>query len=269
MDLTDSLQDTTFIEGVKSLIKENVDTYKISTKRIISDYRGEKSFTEAYNGRQLLELLQNADDAKTDEVLIILDKEKQLLTISNNGNPFDLNGLQSLMLANTSSKNKKEFIGNKGLGFRSILNWATQVKIKTHEVCLTFSPQIAKQQFESIIEDETQRQALIAEEDDLYSGTVPFAVLSIPKFEPIYDSDSEWITSIQIEYKEAFLEDIEKQLATLKPEILLFLNSTKRIRIESDGYKETLSLSETIHEDLRLVNVNNEQWQVYDSRTCK
>ncbi|WP_162845504.1 sacsin N-terminal ATP-binding-like domain-containing protein [Labilibaculum antarcticum] len=266
MNLTDTLHDTTFIEGVKALIKENVATYKISTKRIISDYRGEKGFTEAYNGRQLLELLQNADDAKTDEVLISLNKEKQLLTISNNGNPFDLKGLQSLMLANTSSKNKKEFIGNKGLGFRSILNWATEVKIMTSEVCLTFSPQIAKQQFESIIEDEIQRQVLIDEEDDLQAGTVPFAVLAIPSFEPIYDSDLEWITSIQIEYKAAYIEDIEKQLATLKPEILLFLNSTKRIRIESDGHEKILSLSKTIIEDQQFINVNNEQWQVYDSK---
>ena len=48
------------------------------------------------------------------------------------------------MLANISFKNKEEFIGNKGLGFRSVLNWVSEVKIKTKNSILKFSPKIAK-----------------------------------------------------------------------------------------------------------------------------
>ncbi|MBK7039973.1 MAG: hypothetical protein IPH46_05755 [Bacteroidetes bacterium] len=63
-------------QSVEALIAENYNTYK-SISRITSDYRGEKGLTEAYNGRQLLEMLQNADDAHTDKVFLKLDTEKQ------------------------------------------------------------------------------------------------------------------------------------------------------------------------------------------------
>src|SRR5690606_33927729 len=107
---------------VEKLIDKQLNTYK-DHSRIISDYHAEKQIAESYNGRQLLELLQNADDAGTDEVLIDLNSEKGILRIANNGTPFDISGVQSLMLAYKSSKNKRHYIGNKGLGFRSVLNW--------------------------------------------------------------------------------------------------------------------------------------------------
>jgi hypothetical protein len=121
----------TIQEEIIALINKNVETYKINSSRIISDFKNEKQTTNDYRERQLLELLQNADDARTEKVGIQLDKKNKILRIANNGDAFDLGGVESLLLANFSSKNKKEFIGNKGLGFRSILNWTSEIHVKT------------------------------------------------------------------------------------------------------------------------------------------
>ncbi len=57
---------------------------------MISAYNREVETEKEYNGRQLLELLQNADDERSDEVQIELDIKKQTLTISNRGENFIL-----------------------------------------------------------------------------------------------------------------------------------------------------------------------------------
>lgn len=105
------------LENIKNLVEKTLAVYQADASRVIADYRAEKQYTADYDGRQILELLQNADDAETDTIYIEINTETKTLTISNNGIPFSLSGVKSLMLANMSPKNKKEYIGNKGLGF--------------------------------------------------------------------------------------------------------------------------------------------------------
>ena len=256
-----------FADEIDEIIKKNIFTYQNDPDRVTGDYRGEKGLTEAYNGRQLLELLQNADDAKTDKVLITLDTQRKILSIANNGEPFDIKGVKSLMLANTSSKNKREFIGNKGLGFRSILNWVTRVSIKTKGVTLVFSPEIARQKFEKIIPDAATRQILIDKETDLQPGEVPFAVLAIPHVET-NTNENEWTTVIEVEYRDDVkIEDnIKKQLKEIEPEILLFLNNTREITIAGSAkFDKTLKLEKPVINGEQYLHVGDVQWQMFDS----
>ena len=169
-------------DEIENLIHKNEETYKINPNRIISDFRGEKQTTNDYRGRQLLELLQNADDAKTNKIGIHLDTENKILSVANNGDKFDLNGIQSLLIANLSSKHKKEFIGNKGLGFRSILNWTSEINIKTKDFTLTFSPALAKQRFLEFFPDEQDRKTVLEQNQKyLDKEEVPFAILALPE----------------------------------------------------------------------------------------
>ena len=86
-------------KGINELIKQNRFTYEHQPDRIIADYRGECAFTKDYNGRQILELLQNADDAGSKDVLIKLNTQVKELIVSDNGlHPFDIDGIKSLML---------------------------------------------------------------------------------------------------------------------------------------------------------------------------
>ncbi|MET3539184.1 sacsin N-terminal ATP-binding-like domain-containing protein [Chryseobacterium limigenitum] len=251
-------------QSVEKLVAENYNTYK-SPSRITSDYHGEKGLTDAYNGRQLLEMLQNADDAQTDKVLLHLDTENDILIIANNGASFDSRGLGSLMLAHNSKKNKRDFIGNKGLGFRSILNWVDVVKIKTKECVLEFSKEIASKQFEYLIPDHNVRQQIIDNETDLPEGNVPFAVLAIPYF--IENTETQdWETIIELKYKKEEEEKIIEQLKTITPEVLLFLNHTTNIQISGAGkIDKELLLTPSRSEVDKTLTVNDITWNLFDS----
>lgn len=252
------------LEEVKELIAENYNTYK-SYSRITSDYRGEKGLTEAYNGRQLLEMLQNADDAQTDKVLLHLDTENNILTIANNGVPFDIKGLGSLMLANNSPKNKRDFIGNKGLGFRSILNWVDVVKIKTKACVLEFSKEIAKGEFEKLIPDSVARQQIIENEKDLPQGDLPIAVLAIPDFKE-NTAPQNWETIVELKYKKSEEEKILEQLKTISSEVLLFLNYTTSIQISGAGdIDKELVLTPSRDQVQKTLTVNDKTWNLFDS----
>jgi len=257
--------------GITELIEQNRFTYEHQPDRIIADYRGECAFTKDYNGRQILELLQNADDAGSKNVLIELNTIKKELVVSDNGlHPFDKDGIKSLMLANLSSKNKKEFIGNKGLGFRSILNWASSITIITNGVELTFSPDIAKREFNEIVKDEKLKQKMLKEKN-LPAGSVPFPVLAIPDNPKINEIVHDWTTIIKIQYISEFEQDIKDQLVKsenkkkitgLRPEILLFLNCINKLEINIDGYRSILEA--TIKKD-NFTRIGDEEWHILDS----
>lgn len=131
-------------DALTRLIESQLKTYREQPARMISDYHRENQLMGEYNGRQILEMLQNADDEGSDTVLIRLDEDQAVLTVANRGAPFKIAGFESLMLANLSSKTKIKYIGNKGLGFRSLINWAHQVTIGSGEVSVTFSESIAR-----------------------------------------------------------------------------------------------------------------------------
>jgi hypothetical protein len=193
-----------------------------SDKRKQSDYKDEKGIKDEYNGRQFLELLQNIDDAKSDKALIKLDTEKCIVYIANSGNPFNKGGLESLMMAHSSPKDKT-FIGNKGLGFRSLLNWAGEVYVKSKNLSIEFS-------------DENRKKQQI--------NGLKRSICSTPEW--IDENNSrEWIkdilfidnyiTYICIHYRKEVEDKIIEQLNQISEELMFFINHLEEIRIIQDN----------------------------------
>ena len=154
---------------------------RLSSYPTISAYNREIETEKEYNGRQLLELLQNADDEKSDEVKIELDTEKQVLSIANRGEactPFSFEGIRSLMISNLSSKTTKKFIGNKGLGFRSIINWSSKITINSNGLDITFSREIVEKVYMELFTAEEHKR--MVEERNLPDSVKPIPFLSIP-----------------------------------------------------------------------------------------
>lgn len=256
-------------DEIENLIHKNEETYKINPNRIISDFRGEKQTTNDYRGRQLLELLQNADDAKTNKIGIHLDTENKILSVANNGDKFDLNGIQSLLIANLSSKHKKEFIGNKGLGFRSILNWTSEINIKTKDFTLTFSPALAKQRFLEFFPDEQDRKTVLEQNQKyLDKAEVPFAILALPKHKE-GNSNQKWETIIELKYHEKYEDEIVKQLEAISPKILLFLNHTNAIEISGIEHLNTRFTRHFLNDAKSEIRVNDSTWHIFDSGELK
>lgn len=253
------------LSNVEKLVNRTLAVYDADASRIIADYRSEKQYTADYDGRQILELLQNADDAQTDLIHIEINTDSKIIMLSNNGIPFSLDGVKSLMLANMSPKNKKEYIGNKGLGFRSILNWVSEVEVITNKVDLKFSNLYAKKNYNSILNNSEDLRNLVRNDENLEEGEIPFAVLAIPEINEVVKKNK-WTTTIKLHYKSSEEKSILKQLDGIKEETLLFLKYTKNITILKNN-KEPKVYSKSRPGDNKI-QINHKIWNIYNSGEC-
>lgn len=251
-----------FKKEIEKLIESNLKTYRDNPDRFIADYNREQELMKEYNGRQLLELLQNADDTTSNEVSIVWDKINTRLTISNKGKPFDVGGIKSLMLANLSTKTQINYIGNKGLGFRSILNWAERINIDSNNCIVSFSELIAKDVFDNQLKLLEKDKQQLRTERGLSNQAVPFPVLAIPDVKE-ETAHSEWTTTIEIIYRKEFERDIESQLAEIREEILLFLNNIQKINIHNGEEVLETHSEKKVEGNYELITIKEKKWFVF------
>ena len=210
--------------------------------RIFSDLEQEKALQNDYKEREIYELLQNAEDAggkAYEEVHISIDYGDDYVSVSNKGGaPFSEAGFASILRAHQSSKIGEDLIGNKGLGFRSVLNWAREIVICSNGNKCVFSEEIANQKWKQIQEIMRERlgqkdaQLIIDDVNNkvrLKGFKTSLAILSVPKHSYI-SRDDNYTTkiSLKIEDNEDVRKSIIKQINSLNEEILLFLS--KRLR---------------------------------------
>lgn len=233
-----------FIE--EELEKRKVD-YKSSPAYILEHYNIEKQNIEAYNGRQLLEMLQNADDASENaiEKKVLIKLNDHYLTIANNGEPFNEDGFRSIIYSNLSSKTlQQNKIGQKGLGFRSILSWSEEVIINSGKTQLAFSETIAKTFLENLIAESTEISTFIKRKSKI---KYPIATLRVPKLlNGESDLENGFDTTISIKLKKNIMDDVQLQIFTIiNKETLIFLNHIEIIEIDSPKrriiYKKSFS----------------------------
>lgn len=106
-----------------------------------------------YNGRQILELLQNVDDAcessaTSNKVAVKLSYKDNVLEVGNTGTSFSDETIERLCLGRASEKSIKK-IGNKGTGFRSLLNDAEWIEVHSGQYSIRFSEKFTQQLFNS------------------------------------------------------------------------------------------------------------------------
>jgi hypothetical protein len=205
---------------------------------LIHENNIEKRDIKGYHGREILELLQNADDAyqkSIDEgkspdcdLEVLIGFKNNVLTISNTGTFFDRDGIKAIVQGNNSPKSGK-YIGNKGTGFRSVLNWADEIRINSGEFNVRFSKEIANEKFQQI-KSEAQIKKQLLKNPDLY---IP--ILAVPQnIEPRQNHN---MTSIEVEVNPEKTQDdfgVIKQINNIDLRILLFLPNMKRIKIETE-----------------------------------
>ncbi len=127
---------------IRELAASQVENYLRQPAELVGQYNREISALDGYRGRQLLELLQNADDAGVDAsagCTLLLSLSRERLVVANSGRPFSPKGLTSLVISDCSPKqlDRNRFIGCKGLGFRSVLTWTDRPLISSgpYDVC--------------------------------------------------------------------------------------------------------------------------------------
>ncbi|MBK9300609.1 MAG: hypothetical protein IPN14_08380 [Bacteroidetes bacterium] len=151
-------------QDILDLIAKRRDIYIKDPLLIVEHFNNENKIIDEYNGRQLLEMIQNANDesdtAKPKKVKITL--ENNTLLIANNGNPFSIGGVESLIYSDLSPKVMEENkVGQKGLGFRSVLNWSEEIYIASYNLHLKFSKQHARTFLDELINDNPEIQKVL------------------------------------------------------------------------------------------------------------
>jgi hypothetical protein len=235
------------------------DEYQGRPNRLVSDFKGESHFIRDYEGREILELLQNANDAA-----LKANKRGRMhfellpagLIAANTGASFSPAGVESLCLPHTSPKRAEgpQMIGNKGLGFRAVLNWTRFPHILSGELAIVFSMRVA--------EEIQSRLALLSEElrvcierEKQLSGDRVVPLLAFSGFSPdgdlthflderqntIYsrcrelrDAGYDTVIGMPFDGAESARATAQKQIGFLRPEVLLFASSLAELEIVVD-----------------------------------
>ena len=157
-----------FQEDVISESLAQVRTFLDEVANGTANYRTLHSLNEQvehqYHGRFAIELLQNAHDALREgryigRVEFRLQREEGefgTLYIANDGQPFQTKDFLGLARLGQSSKNPEESVGNKGLGFRSVLEVSSAPEVysrvgrhSSHPTfdgyCFSFDPNVIQQ----------------------------------------------------------------------------------------------------------------------------
>lgn len=197
-------------------LKKDISEKRIGYNRrsIVSWFNSEQSYQKRYKGREILEIIQNAEDANAKNLSFEINKDLQKITITNDGENFSLEGYSSLLYPNISPKPTGVFIGQKGLGFRALINWAKEISIISNGFKITFSEDVSQKLLAELKKEKTELQDI---------SKMQF--LSIPIIE-----ESETLShgvKIEIKYKDNI--DFDSQFKTLDEECFFFLSSLNQI----------------------------------------
>lgn len=239
------------------------EKYLRSAIDLISDYRNEDTTRNEYRGRQIFELLQNADDCYKDEcpeINVKIELKDGILIIQNTGIPFSTRGIISLMHPDASSK-REGTIGCRGLGFRSVLNWSKRILINTNDFCVEFS------------EEEAQRQMVYYKENcdkdhvDELKYMDRTAILSSAIVRKPDENAKKWLddgyaTSIVLYCLPECIDTIQNQLTEFQFEELLFLKHIRNITIRSPKAERNI---DTVEENGEVLIQDGDK---YSAWTC-
>lgn len=161
-EVTKSLGGTpTAIDHITAHLCSKVRVFLTELAEGVSNYRSMHNLTEQvehqYHGRFLIELIQNAHDAldvppTSGRILIRFeqsDSEHGTLFVANDGVPFSRSNFERISALGQSDKDPQKSIGNKGIGFRSVLEVTDCPEIYSRQnagspfldgYCFTFRP---------------------------------------------------------------------------------------------------------------------------------
>ena len=126
-----------FQNAVKKISSDFLKEAKQSPQLLSDMAKMEYYMAESYSGRVFIELLQNADDAKSTKIYAYQNGYN--LYFANNGKAFDENDLVAISRSGTSGKERGKTIGYRGVGFKSASSISEDIVIYSSNTYFTFS----------------------------------------------------------------------------------------------------------------------------------
>jgi hypothetical protein len=195
----------------------------------------ERYLQQAYEGRYLFELIQNVRDANKQFDIagsILIELKPGVLIVSNTGVPFDERGINSITTIGDSPKESQEFIGFKGIGFKSV-----------HEV--SDRPHIVTK-WGTVVFDKQKSKALLANRN-FKDRDIP--LFFIPHFHESClteeDHIDELVTKVILPLKPAISSEIiESGFNAIGIHQILLLGSLKHIELKNGDNKYKFTITE-------------------------
>lgn len=195
-----------------------------------------------YNGRQILELLQNVDDAygnkeksenldDHEEVEVKITYRDNILEVGNTGTSFTKETIERLCLGRASDKSSQN-IGNKGTGFRSLLNDAEWIELYSGDFAIKFSEEFTKSCFDQYAHVELINEQVISWKKDY---PLCFPTMNCPEQIGMVVSGFDTLIRVKLKERNHLKETgITKQLKQPFYKSLLFLPYITKITIHTD-----------------------------------
>ncbi len=237
---------------VERSVATQLQIYRLQPKELVSHFNREESVTNSYRGRQVLELLQNADDAGANyggKSRILLRLTKEYLAVANTGEPFSRAGFESLFISDNSPKqlHRAQCIGNKGLGFRSVLSWTSMPLILSGENAIAFSAEVAIARALELAEELPELRDKFDEWTES-EGRLPVPTMRFP-FIPNAENSSRRIcekiqqrgydTVVLLPLLARKHQEVVAQFRELSGETALFCRHLRQLTIETPEINET------------------------------
>lgn len=244
--------------GIKKVIEELSDNYVSEAKnapQLFQDMSAmEQYMAESYSSRVLVELIQNADDARASRVQ--MKQYENDLIFANNGVDFSEQDIKDISRAGNSSKKRGTSIGYRGVGFKSSTYVSDEIVICSKNTFFSFSKNYTSK---------------ILKTDKVPVVRIPFLVnknsLSYELQLGIEELQAEGFSTFFI-YKNAKINLMYEEVKNLSEDYLLFLNCIKEVNFQlKDESKifhlEKQKLSENI-EHINIIETEN-SWLILNN----
>ena len=220
---------------MKSTIKTISDSFikeALASPRMLEDLASmEKYMSESYDGRTFVELIQNADDARSREVKVF--SVGNTLVVANSGRPFNEDDIMAICRSGSSNKLRGNSIGYRGVGFKSATTISNEIVIYSAGTYFTFSKQLcAKTLGKSPLSVPTVRIPFLYDKADLSSGVIS----------AIRQAENEGFTTFFI-FLNANTQKFISELDGFSDGWLLFLKHIQKIDVDLPGVKKICSVS--------------------------
>ena len=211
-----------------------VDSMRTPPRGLSAIAEAEKYLQQAYEGRYFFELIQNVRDAnkETDndgDILIELNNE--IVSISNTGAEFNEKGIESITTIGQSTKHSQDYIGFKGIGFKSVQEITENPKIVTRYGSVCFDRNLTLKKYEN---------------SSLKESQIP--LFYFPHFDEKKLSRSEMVngvvTKIELPIKENVTEEeIIEAFTEINAKQLILLGNIRNLQFRSENYNKQFTIT--------------------------
>jgi len=206
----------------------------------------EEFLKESYEGRYFFELIQNARDANkaiNRQGIILIQLEENGISISNTGASFSAAGVASICRIGQSDKTSQDFIGHKGIGFKSVQEITERPTIVTEFGTLYFDREKTLNQLNELYPDS------LIELDQIPLFFFPhFAQKQLEKNS--LENETDFVTRIELPFRNGIFKDmVFGDFAQITEKQLVLLGNIKTIVFASnlDDIKYDINSKPTTH----------------------